>query len=317
MMRQCMAVKEASRQAEREPVDATLRRVDLNLLTVFDAVMQERNITRAASHLGMSQPAVSNAVSRLKNTFNDELFIRHGRGIEPTQRALELFGPIRQALQLVKNELPCLTFSPQTSQRTFKIALSSPADLRIAPRILRSLAQLAPNLRVHLDAQPDRGVYQKLRYQEIDFVIEAKTSEYAGISQEELNIEPLVVVASAAHPRLAQTLSPAQFTLEKHALFLPLLHDRERSDALYQGRGCDFAYQSGELSNVLGMVATSDLIAAVPQWYAEKMAVAFELKLLPLPWSAAGVTTYLTWHEAANKDKGHAWMRETLLAVCR
>ncbi|MGO2457802.1 LysR family transcriptional regulator, partial [Vibrio casei] len=97
---------EPSNIAHNTKTESTLRGVDLNLLTVFDAVMQEQNITRAAHFLGMSQPAVSNAVSRLKATFNDELFMRHGRGIQPTQRARQLFGPIRQALQLVRNELP-------------------------------------------------------------------------------------------------------------------------------------------------------------------------------------------------------------------
>ena len=76
-------------------VKPQLRTVDLNLLTVFDAVMQEQNITRAAQSLGMSQPAVSNAVSRLKVMFNDELFVRYGRGIQPTARAFQLFGSIR------------------------------------------------------------------------------------------------------------------------------------------------------------------------------------------------------------------------------
>lgn len=83
-----------------------MRNVDLNLLTVFDVVMQMQNVTRAAQVLGMSQPAVSNAVSRLKSMFNDELFVRYGRGIQPTSRAKQLFGPVRQALQLVHNELP-------------------------------------------------------------------------------------------------------------------------------------------------------------------------------------------------------------------
>jgi len=100
-------------------MESVLRGVDLNLLTVFDAVMQEQNITRAAHNLGMSQPAVSNAVARLKVMFNDELFMRQGRGIQPTQRARQLFGPIRQALQLIRNELPSSVFSPETSSRLF------------------------------------------------------------------------------------------------------------------------------------------------------------------------------------------------------
>ena len=89
--------------SEVENTKPQLRMVDLNLLTVFDAVMQEQNITRAAHSLGMSQPAVSNAVSRLKVMFNDELFVRYGRGIQPTARAYQLFCYVRQALLLVLN----------------------------------------------------------------------------------------------------------------------------------------------------------------------------------------------------------------------
>ncbi|HHH0062660.1 TPA: LysR family transcriptional regulator, partial [Yersinia enterocolitica] len=95
-----------SQVTKKEGNDVHLRSVDLNLLTVFDAVMQMHNVTRAAQSLGMSQPAVSNAVARLKVMFNDELFVRYGRGIQPTARARQLFGPVRQALQLVQNELP-------------------------------------------------------------------------------------------------------------------------------------------------------------------------------------------------------------------
>lgn len=100
-----------------------LRMVDLNLLTVFDAVMQEQNITRAAHVLGMSQPAVSNAVARLKVMFNDELFVRYGRGIQPTARAFQLFGSVRQALQLVQNELPGSGFEPASSERVFHLGV--------------------------------------------------------------------------------------------------------------------------------------------------------------------------------------------------
>ena len=100
-----------------------LRMVDLNLLTVFDAVMQEQNITRAAHALGMSQPAVSNAVARLKVMFNDELFVRYGRGIQPTARAFQLFGSVRQALQLVQNELPGSGFEPASSERVFHLCV--------------------------------------------------------------------------------------------------------------------------------------------------------------------------------------------------
>lgn len=130
----------------QEVVKPQLRMVDLNLLTVFDAVMQEQNITRAAHTLGMSQPAVSNAVSRLKVMFNDELFVRYGRGIQPTARAYQLFGSVRQALQLVQNELPGSGFEPLSSERVFHLCVCSPLDNILTSVIFNKVAEIAPNI---------------------------------------------------------------------------------------------------------------------------------------------------------------------------
>lgn len=125
-----------------------LRMVDLNLLTVFDAVMQEQNITRVAHTLGMSQPAVSNAVARLKVMFNDELFVRYGRGIQPTARAFQLFGSVRQALQLVQNELPGSGFEPTSSERVFNLCVCSPLDNILTSQIYNRVEKIAPNIHV-------------------------------------------------------------------------------------------------------------------------------------------------------------------------
>ncbi len=133
---------------KKENSDIHLRNVDLNLLTVFDVVMQMQNVTRAAQVLGMSQPAVSNAVSRLKSMFNDELFVRYGRGIQPTSRAKQLFGPVRQALQLVHNELPGAGFEPKQSERSFNLSICSPLDIRLAAIIVDKFKVVSPNINV-------------------------------------------------------------------------------------------------------------------------------------------------------------------------
>ena len=121
---------------KKEPSDIHLRNVDLNLLTVFDVVMQMQNVTRTAQILGMSQPTVSNAVSYLKVMFNDELFVRYGRGIQPTSRAKQLFDPVRHALQLVHNELPSAGFKSEQSERVFKLSICSPLDIRLTASIV-------------------------------------------------------------------------------------------------------------------------------------------------------------------------------------
>lgn len=297
--------------------ESTLRGVDLNLLTVFDAVMQEQNITRAAQNLGMSQPAVSNAVARLKVMFNDELFIRHGRGIQPTLRAKQIFGPIRQALQLVRNELPSSIFAPETSSRTFKLAVCSPSDLRFAPRILNRVAEQAPNLRVHLEAEFDADLPQKMRYQEIDFVIDYVRFDEPGFSSTELFSDELVVIAAGNHPRLGETISAAEFAAEKHAVLAAVPGVKLFADRIYhQQSHFQEAYQGASLSNMMYVVGQSDLVAVVPRWLAESARETLQLKILTLPFEHTTISGYLSWHESSEKDKGHIWMRDQLLSVC-
>ncbi|MBV7298836.1 transcriptional regulator LeuO [Enterovibrio paralichthyis] len=296
--------------------DLTLRSVDLNLITVFDAVMQEQNITRAAQSLGMSQPAVSNAVARLKIMFNDELFVRNGRGIKPTQRARQLFGPIRQAIQLIKNELPTSVFLPDTSNRTFKLAICSPSDMRFAPQILNTISQIAPNVKVQVETEFNRDIANKLRYQEVDFVIDYMHFSEAGFYSTEMFNDELVVVASKSHPRLTDQITAKELLNEAHAV---LKHNGEMqgyAEALYRDGRYREAYQGVSLSNILYVVSQSQLVAVAPRWMIESGQHRDNLKMLPLPLEANRISGYLSWHASAEKDKGHLWMRDQLLSIC-
>ena len=198
-------------------VKPQLRTVDLNLLTVFDAVMQEQNITRAAQSLGMSQPAVSNAVARLKVMFNDELFVRYGRGIQPTARAFQLFGSIRQALQLVQNELPGSGFEPLSSERVFHLCVCSPLDNYLTSVIYNKVEQIAPNIHLVFKSSLNQNTEHQLRYQETEFVLgyeEFRRPEFACVP---LFKDEMVLVASKKHPRMNSPLRESDVYSEQHA----------------------------------------------------------------------------------------------------
>lgn len=297
-------------------MESTLRGVDLNLLTVFDAVMQEQNITRAAHNLGMSQPAVSNAVARLKVMFNDELFMRQGRGIQPTQRARHLFGPIRQALQLIRNELPSSVFTPETSTRLFKLAICSPCDLRFAPQIMTSIDELAPSVQLHLDAEFDRQIAERMRYQEIDFVIDYARFDEQGFSSTEIFQDELVVVASQLHPRIQGAISAEQLEDEKHAKLSKIHGQRSFSELAYREFDCQSYYEGTSLSNVLYVVGQSELVTVAPRWMVESAANREQLQILTFPFADANIAGYLSWHESSEKDKGHIWLRDQLMMIC-
>ncbi|MFZ3431168.1 LysR family transcriptional regulator CalR [Vibrio harveyi] len=297
-------------------MESTLRGVDLNLLTVFDAVMQEQNITRAAHNLGMSQPAVSNAVARLKVMFNDELFMRQGRGIQPTQRARQLFGPIRQALQLIRNELPSSVFQPESSTRLFKLAICSPCDMRFAPRIMANINEQAPSVQLHLDAEFDRLLSERMRYQEIDFVIDYARFDDQGFSSTEIFKDELVVIASKTHPRIQGGVSAEQLINEKHAKLSRVHGQRSFFEQAYRELDCQAAYEGSSLSNLLYVVSQSELVTIAPRWMAENAVNSDQLQILDFPFENKEISGYLSWHESSEKDKGHIWLRDQLMITC-
>lgn len=272
-----------------------LRMVDLNLLTVFDAVMQEQNITRAAHTLGMSQPAVSNAVARLKVMFNDELFVRYGRGIQPTARAFQLFGSVRQALQLVQNELPGSGFEPTSSERVFNLCVCSPLDNILTSLIYNRVEQIAPNIHVVFKASLNQNTEHQLRYQETEFVISYEEFRRPEFSSVPLFKDEMVLVASRKHPRISGPLLESEVYNEQHAV-VSLERYASFSQPWYDTsdkQSC-VAYQGMALISVLNVVSQTHLVAIAPRWLAEEFAESLDLQILPLPLKLNSRTCYLS-----------------------
>ena len=320
MVDQDMIVETAQPKAssEGEIVKPQLRTVDLNLLTVFDAVMQEQNITRAAQSLGMSQPAVSNAVARLKVMFNDELFVRYGRGIQPTARAFQLFGSVRQALQLVQNELPGSGFEPASSERVFTLCVCSPLDNYLTSVIFNKVNAVAPNLHLIFKASLNTNTEHQLRYQEIEFVIGYEEFRRPEFSCVPLFKDEMVLVASSKHPHISGPLSETDIYQEEHAV---VALDRYASFSLpwYSSvnKQARIAYQGNAMVSVLNVVSQTNMVAIAPRWLANEYADKLGLQLLPLPLKVNRRTCYLSWPEAAGNDKGHQWMEELLVGICQ
>ncbi|MFU0921800.1 transcriptional regulator LeuO [Kluyvera sichuanensis] len=304
--------------ANNEGNKPQLRMVDLNLLTVFDAVMQEQNITRAAHTLGMSQPAVSNAVARLKVMFNDELFVRYGRGIQPTARAYQLFGSVRQALQLVQNELPGSGFEPLSSERVFNLCVCSPLDNYLTSIILNKVNEVAPHIHMVFKSSLNQNTEHQLRYQEIEFVLgyeEFRRPEFACVP---LFNDEMVLVASKKHPRIHGPITEADVYGEEHAI-VSLDRYASFSQPWYDtiDKQSRVAYQGMALISVLNVVSQTQLVAVAPRRLAEEFSEQLSLQILPLPMKLNSRTCYLSWHEAAGRDKGHQWMEELLINACR
>lgn len=290
----------------------SLRNADLNLLTVFDAVMQLQNITRASELLGMSQPAVSNAVSRLKIMFNDDLFVRYGRGIQPTTRAKQLFGPIRQALQIVMNELPGAGFDVKTSTRQFNIALCSPLDIRLTANILNALEKATSSVGLKFQSLIPDNIEHQLRYQNIEFVIGYRRFEGSDFCNEELFTDELVLVCANNHPRISVHTPDEKYLGEQHAIvmqgrqsfYLPYYDSAEIQPLI--------AFQGTDLNSVMNIVSRTQMVALVPSWLAHANAGILNLNVIAVPWLKNKLPCYLSWHESSSKDKGNMWLKSLL-----
>ena len=145
--------------------------VDLNLLVVFDAVMREKNVTRASKRIGITQPAVSNALNRLRHLAKDDLFVRTSEGVVPTARAITLAPPIRQAIKLVESAFDPASFNPGESYDKFNIAISNYTASIIFPELAEVLEQEAPNIDIRSKQLGDVDLLRELEAANIDFII--------------------------------------------------------------------------------------------------------------------------------------------------
>ncbi|MBC8952866.1 transcriptional regulator LeuO [Xenorhabdus sp. PB62.4] len=298
---------------KKESCDVQLRSVDLNLLTVFDAVMQMQNITRAAQALGMSQPAVSNAVARLKTMFDDELFVRYGRGIQPTARAKQLFGPLRQALQIVHNELPGVGFDPDNSTRVFNLSICSPLDIRLAAQIVGQIKKHSSNIEVVIKTQISGDIEKQLKYQEIEFVISYTQLESPDFHNYPLFNDELVLAVSNHHPRIGKRITQQQLQEERHAI-VALENADSFSKPYYESKELlrSVSYQGTDLNSVLNIVSQTYLVAIVPKWMVEHYSEQLNICSVPLPNGQISRPCYLIWHGSTDRDKGHQWMKSLL-----
>lgn len=299
--------------AKKENSDIHLRNVDLNLLTVFDVVMQMQNVTKAAQILGMSQPAVSNAISRLKSMYCDELFVRCGRGIQPTSRAKQLFGSIRQALQLIHNELPGASFEPQLSERVFNLAICSPLDTRLAAIVVDEFKQVSPNINLVIHGFLENNIEHKLKYQETDFSISYNKLGKNEYQHQIIFNDEAVLVVSNNHPRIDNHITTEALVNEKHAV-MSMDNIGSFSHSYYSNTDLSqtISYQGINLDSVLNIVSQTDLVAIVPKWLVEQSANKFQVRMVSLPWADNSRPCYLTWHESTSRDKGHQWMKSRI-----
>jgi len=201
---------------------ADLASLDLNLLRVFDAVARERHVTRAAQKLHLSQPAVSNALSRLRAALNDELFLRKPGGVEPTAFALSLAGPVAEVLDKLRETLAAqLPFDPATSDRVFAAALSEYAESVLAPPLLEAMAKEAPRALLAISHADRTNAMALLESGEAELAVAVLPETPALYTRVRLLPEKFLTLMRAGHPLSHGAMTVARFTSFPHLLHSP------------------------------------------------------------------------------------------------
>jgi DNA-binding transcriptional LysR family regulator len=300
-------------------VGAVGQRIDLNLLIIFDAIYRSRNLTAAGRELGLSQPAMSQALGRLRLTFKDPLFVRLPRGFEPTPLAGEIAPSLVRGLSEIRGSLERKIFDPAHSARTFNIAQGDIAESAHLPRLLRELSKTGPDIRLHTLEIEGPRLRDALGNGEVDIATGVDYELGAGCRKAKLHDSEYACIVRGDHPTIGSRLSVKQFKAAQHILVNP-------RGAVHHGRIVERALSRREISarivaeishfNALAALITAgDSIATVPKLLAEAMQQFANIKVLAPPITLPKFTVSVYWHERFHRDPANIWLRSMYLGL--
>ena len=293
---------------------------DLNLLPVFLTMMDERNVTRAAERLGMTQPALSNALNRLRETLRDPLFIRERYGMRPTQMAEALAPVVRTALSSLDEAIGGQqTFDPALATRQFTIAPNSYVEFVLMPLIVARLRELAPGIRLRLTPFGNDLVETGAVSGSTEMVLGRIVDPPDNMVVQHLMEDGLACVVRKDHPDVGDSLSQEQYERMKHVNVLPPGRIRVGLHQALQQQGLkrDVAVSVTHFLAVPEMVAVSDYCATLPRLICQRLARDERLKVLPAPVDLGTFPVELAWHVRYRSDPAHRWLRSLIADVAK
>jgi DNA-binding transcriptional LysR family regulator len=302
------------------------RTLDLNLLRVFDEVMAERSLTRAARNLSLTQPAVSNALRRLRDTLGDELVQRSGQGMAPTPRALAIWPAVREALQQLHESLIPNLFVPAEATSTFILAMADATAAELIPGLTDTLETDAPGVSLRVVPLATRDPRKLLDDESCDLAVGYFPSVLADITARAQGGEPAqflyqrlydgeyVCVMRRDHPLATGPFTLNRFCAARHMLVSfsgrPYGFIDEALASL--GRKRHVVLTVNQFFTAGRVVANSNLLTVLPRHFVRVTGIADELVLRPLPFDVARVHVDAVWHRRSNQLSAHMWLRQAI-----
>ena len=288
---------------------------DLNLFVVFDVIYTERNLTKAGQVLGITQPAVSNALSRLRENFNDDLFVRTSKGMAPTPVAENMVNDIREALDLLRNSISeSESFNPKTANATFRISIGDTSEYRLLPELIKNISKSAPGVDVQSYLTPRHETPKEFAAGNIDFAIDPPIHTDPNLSHKKIYEDQYVLVINKKHPFAKKK----KISIDE---YLSLSHIHISKDQHVLGH-IDTALNNLGLTRRIALRAQHFLVAP---YILEKSELAIttiksftkgkDFKILPLPFEVKPLVLHLYWHSNKDQDPSSKWMRELILST--
>lgn len=296
---------------------AALSGLDLNLLVVLDVLLAERNVTRAAARLGLSQPAVSNALSRLRTAFADPLLVRTPHGMAPTPRAIGLEGPLREALSYVRGAVAGTSdFDPATARRTFVLAATDYVQFVLLGALVRRVHEIAPGVSLRVLPMTHGAPWNELEAGSVDLTLSGVSARQSRLHRRALFRDRVVCILRSDHPAAGRTLSMARYLELDHVEVLPIggrgLAD-EVLDSLGQTRRVAITVPHFLVAPFV--VLQSDHCFTLAERIARPMAGFLAVRVMPLPMELPTITIWAYWHERLHHDPAHQWLRRLVAEV--
>ncbi|OKO82169.1 LysR family transcriptional regulator [Bradyrhizobium sp. AS23.2] len=295
-----------------------LRNLDLNLLLVFDAVLRERSVVRAADSLAISQPAVSHALNRLRHALKDQLFVRTPAGMSPTPRAEQLALPVRKALNELQLAVEGDTFDPSTADRRFTIAVNNYAAVVAVGPILAAVRARAPTVRLSLVPSGTLNLTDRLDRGELDLALSGRAIEGERFASQQLIEDRFVAVLRSGHPALRKRkrLTAASFAELRHLGISSSGENLEFVDAFLKARkSARFVASDVPYLSAGAVLVQSNLVAILGRKLAMEFRRAYPIEIRELPFEAPVLHSVMSWHRRFDDVPAHRWLRGIIVGT--
>ena len=294
-------------------------KLDLNLLVVFDTVYATRNISRAAEQLSLSQPAVSNALTRLRALLHDPLFVRARRGVEPTVKATQIADAVHNALQMIRQQLAPGSLDLSTYRRHFRILMADVFEPIMMPPLLKVVAERAPHVTVEVIGAYGTDFVRQIREGLLDLAAYVFPPFANDLASEHIVDSDLVLVARRGHPGIGKSLDLATFRALPHVVMVPEVRNVIAAPTTLRAQGIERreVYCISRIGAMPAIIERTDLVGMLPRWYVFEIARNFDIVAHELPVAIPNQPGSVSWHAKNEADPGHRWLRETLMTAFR